>query len=202
MRTFYSEIGDLCSQYGADEGTDWVLNPEGKVGLDGQPAKYEVLNLYSAETQNHDWQDIGIRVAPADYRLGQAVDPDVDVTTAEGLEKLLYDASAELYEPYAGTGNIKLFDEMKLTDEESTNISVIAVEVADIIESDSVAFMTGAKDIDSEWDSFKDSLDKAGLQDLIAVYQEAYARSSQGDETEAATETAETVAETETETAA
>ena len=73
-------------------------------------------------------------MAPADYRLGQAVDPDVDVTTAGGLEKLLYDASAELYEPYAGTGNIKLFDEMKLTDEESTNISVIAVEVADIIE--------------------------------------------------------------------
>ena len=133
-------------------------------------------------------------------------------TATEGLEKLLYDASAELYAPYAGTGNIKLFDEMKLTDEESTNISVIAVEVADIIESDSVAFMTGAKDIDSEWDSFKDSLDKAGLQDLIAVYQEAYARSSEGGETEAtteaaaeteaATEAAETTAETETETAA
>ena len=209
---FYSETGDLCSQYGADEGTDWVLNPEGKVGLNGEPAKYEVLNLYSAETQNHDWQDIGIRVAPADYRLGQAVDPDVDVHSTAGLEKLLYDASAELYAPYAGTSNIKLFDEMKLTDEESTNISVIAVEVADFIESDSVAFMTGAKDIDSEWDSFKDSLDKAGLQDLIAVYQEAYARSSEGDETEAtteaaaeteaATEAAETTAETETETAA
>ena len=42
---------------------------------------------------------------------------------------------------------------MKLTDEESTNISIMAVEIADIIESDSVAFMTGAKDIDSEWDS-------------------------------------------------
>ena len=89
---------------------------------------------------------------------------------------------------------------MKLTDEESTNISIMAVEIADIIESDSVAFMTGAKDIDSEWDSYKDSIEKAGLQDLIAVYQEAYARSSQGDETEAATEAAETVAETETET--
>ncbi|MFQ9152869.1 MAG: hypothetical protein ACLR6B_16670 [Blautia sp.] len=189
-------------QYGADEGTDWVLNPEGKVGLNGEPAKYEVLNTYSAETQNHDWQDIGIRVAPAEYRLGQAVDPDVDVHASEGLEKLLYDASADLYAPYAGTGNIKLFDEMKLTDEESTNISIMAVEIADIIESDSVAFMTGAKDIDSEWDSYKDSIEKAGLQDLIAVYQEAYARSSQGDETEAATEAAETVAETETETAA
>ena len=59
--------------------------------------------------------------------------------------------------------------------------TVIAVEVADIIESDSVAFMTGAKDIDSEWDSFKDSLDKAGLQDLIDVYKTAYERSTAGD---------------------
>lgn len=76
--TFYSETGDLCSQYGADEGTDWVLNPEGKVGLNGEPALYEVLNVYSAEAQNHDWQDVGIRVAPEAYRLGQAVDADVD----------------------------------------------------------------------------------------------------------------------------
>ena len=85
---FYSETGDLCSQYGADEGEDWVLNPEGKVGLNGEPALYEVLNVYSAETQNHDWQDVGIRVAPEDYRLGQAVDADVDPYSAEGLEKL------------------------------------------------------------------------------------------------------------------
>jgi putative aldouronate transport system substrate-binding protein len=175
---FYSETGDLCSQYGADEGVDWVLNPEGKVGLNGEPALYEVLNLYSSETQNHDWQDIGIRVAPADYRLGQAVDPDVDVTTSAGLERLLYDASAELYEPYAGTGNIQLLDEMKLTDEESSNVSVSAVEVAKIIEETSVAFMTGAKDIDAEWDSYVESLYNAGLQDLLDLYTTVYARTT------------------------
>lgn len=177
---FYSETGDLCSQYGAEEGVDWVLNPEGKVGLDGKPAKYEVLNLWSSETQNHDWQGLGIRVAPADYRLGQAVDPDVDIYAPDGLEKLLYDASAELYAPYAGTGNIKLLDTLKLTDEESTDVSVIAVEVSKIIEETSVAFMTGAKDIDAEWDSYVDSLDKAGLQDLLNVYETAYARSQGG----------------------
>ena len=83
---FYSEIGDLASQYGADEGKDWVLNPEGKFGLNGEPAKYEILNKYSAETQNHDWQDLGIRVAPAEYRLGAAVEQDVDVKGPDGLE--------------------------------------------------------------------------------------------------------------------
>ena len=175
---FYSEIGDLCSQYGAEEGVDWVLNPEGKVGLNGEPAKYEVLNVYTSETQNHDWQDIGIRVAPAEYRLGQAVDADVDPYAPEGLEKLLYDASAELYAPYAGAGNIKLLDELKLTDAENSDISVIAVEVEKIIEETSVAFMTGAKDIDAEWDGYVESLYNAGLEDLLAVYTTAYARST------------------------
>lgn len=174
---FYSEIGDLCSQYGAEEGVDWVLNPEGKLGLDGEPADYEVLNLYTSETQNHDWQDIGIRVAPADYRLGQAVDADVDPYAPEGLEKLLYDASKEQYEPYAGAGNIVALDELKLTDEEMTDVSVAAVEVEKIIEETSVAFMTGTRDIDAEWDSYVESLERAGLADLLAIYETAYARS-------------------------
>ncbi len=188
---FYSEIGDLCSQYGPEEGTDWVLNPEGKTGLDGEAAKYEVLNLYTSETQNHDWQDIGIRVAPADYRLGQAVDADVDPYAPEGLEKLLFDASRDLYEPYAGTSDIQLLDTLKMTDEEISNISVIAVEIEKIIEESSVAFMTGAKDIDAEWDSYIESLNNAGLQDLLSTYQTAYDRSF------GAAETAETEVEAE-----
>lgn len=175
---FYSETGDLCSQYGAEEGVDWVLNPEGKVGLDGQPAKYEVLNLYTSETQNHDWQDIGIRVAPADYRLGQASDADVDIYAPEGLEKLLYDASKELYEPYGENGDLEMFATMKLTDEEITDISVKVVELNKIMNETSVAFMTGAKDIDAEWDSYVESLNNAGLQDLIDLYEVAYARST------------------------
>lgn len=168
--TFYSETGDLCSQYGADEGTDWVLNPEGKVGLNGEPALYEVLNVYSAEAQNHDWQDVGIRVAPEAYRLGQAVDADVDPYAPEGLERLLFDATEELYEPYGASSNIINLNELKVTDEESTEVSTIAVEIEKIIEENSVAFMTGAKDIDAEWDSYLNTMDKAGLSTLLDVY--------------------------------
>ncbi|MGN6715033.1 extracellular solute-binding protein [Anaerocolumna jejuensis] len=176
---FYSKTGDLCSQYGADEGVDWKLNPEGKVGLNGEPALYEVLNPYSAETQNHDWQDIGIRVAPAAYRLGQAVDPNIDPYAPEGLEKLLYDSSKKDYEPYTqneSNSDLDMIPELKITDEESTNVSTIAVEVEKIITESSVGFITGAKDINTEWDSYKNSLDKSGLKTLLDTYQAAYDR--------------------------
>lgn len=175
---FYSETGDLCSQYGPDEGTDWVLDPEGKVGLNGEPALYEVRNTYSAEAQNHDWQDVGIRVATESYRLGQAVEADVDPYSPDGLERLLFDATEELYEPYGANTNIVNLNELKITDEESTDVSTIAVEVEKAIEENSVAFMTGAKDIDAEWDTYIQDLDKAGLQTLLEMYQTAYDRSN------------------------
>lgn len=178
---FYSETGDLCSQYGADEGKDWVLNPEGKFGLNGEPAKYEILNKYSAETQNHDWQDIGIRVAPADYRLGAATPQDVDVKSADGLEKLLYDASEQKYAPYGQTeenSDLDVVPRLKLTSEETSSISTVAVEIEKLIDEASTAYIVGTRDIndDKDWESFKDALDKAGLKDLLEVYQTAYDR--------------------------
>lgn len=178
---FYSEIGDLASQYGADEGKDWVLNPEGKFGLNGEPAKYEILNKYSAETQNHDWQDLGIRVAPTEYRLGSAVEQDVDVKGPDGLEKLLYDATEQKYAPYGQTeenSDLDVLPKLKLTSEETSSISTVAVEIEKLIDEASTAYIVGTRNIndDKDWDSFKDALDKAGLKDLLEVYQTAYDR--------------------------
>jgi len=173
---FFSEIGDLCSQFGPEEGVDWVLNPEGKIGLNEKPALYEVLNIYSAEPQNHDWQDIGIRVATSSHRLGQAVDADVDPYSPEGLEKLLYDASEEFYAPYTDNGSHIQLNGLLVTDEERSSVATIVVEIEKIIEETSVAFMTGAKDIDAEWDNYIDSLEKAGLSKLLEVYTIAYNR--------------------------
>lgn len=178
---FYSEIGDLASQYGPDEGKDWVLNPEGKFGLNGEPAKYEILNKYSAETQNHDWQDLGIRVAPAEYRLGSAVEQDVDVKGPDGLEKLLYDETEQKYAPYGQTeenSDLDVLPRLKLTSEETSSISTVAVEIEKLIDEASTAYIVGTRDIndDKDWDSFKDSLKKAGLDDLLKTYQTAYDR--------------------------
>lgn len=173
---FYSETGDLMSQYGAEEGVDWVLNPEGKKGLNGEPALYEVLNSYSGETQNHDWQDCVIRVAPEAYRLGQAVEDGIDPYDPDGLELLLYNASKEYYEPYAYNTNLIQLNSMNLTAEESTDISTIAVEVNKILIEDETAFITGAKDLDKDWDAHIDALYAAGLQDMLDLYVKAYNR--------------------------
>lgn len=173
---FYGETGDLMSQYGAEEGVDWVLDPEGKKGLSGEAALYEVLNVYSGEAQNHDWQDCGIRVAPESYRLGQAVEDGVDPYDAAGLELLLFNASKECQEPYAFNTDLIQLNELKITSEEATDIGTIAVEVEKILVEDEVAFITGTKDIEADWQAHVDAMYKAGLQDVLDLYTTAYNR--------------------------
>lgn len=183
---FNVPTGDLSSQFGPDEGKDWVLNPPGEVGLDGKPAMYKVLNPYSPDTQNHDWQDIGIRVAPSAYRLGSAVNPKVDPYSPDGLEKLLYDDTKKLYEPYGQDvqkSDLDILPTLKLTDKENSDVSTIAVEIAKVIDETSTAFITGSKDVNKDWDSFQKDLDKAGLKQLLATYQKAYDRQMKDSDT-------------------
>ena len=52
----------------------------------------------------------------------------------------------------------------------------MAVELEKIMEENAVAFITGTKDIDAEWDSYKDAVNKAGIEEILKTYQTAYDR--------------------------
>ncbi|MFQ9510809.1 MAG: ABC transporter substrate-binding protein, partial [Lachnospiraceae bacterium] len=176
---FFTTEGALSSHYGPEEGKDWVLNPEGMKGLNGEPALYQVLNPYSGEAQNHDWQDLQVRYFPTAFRLGEAADQNIDVGTSVGLEKLLYESTKEKMEPYAQKeGDWDVLPYLRLTDEEATKIQTIGVEVQNYIEENRVAFITGKKDLDTDWDKFVKEFDNLGLPTLLEVYQTAYERQS------------------------
>lgn len=174
---FNTTEGSLSAQFGAEEGKDWALKPEGKKGLNGEPALYEVLNKYSGEPQNHDWQDVGIPARSNDFRLGSATDLEVDLASAEGLEALLYYSSKDKMAPF--TQDPKVMDvlpTLKFTDEETSKIQTAEVEVEKGIEENRVAFVTGTRDIDKEWDAYLTELNNMGLQTILEVYQTAYDR--------------------------
>lgn len=174
---FFTDNADLMSQYGAEEGVDWVRDPEGKVGINGKPALYEIYSTYSNDVQNHDWQNASIRYAPNDYRLGAAMDADADMFTAPALEKLLYEETKNKQEPYAQkAGSYDIMPNLHLTAEETSEISVPLVEVTNYISENLVMFVTGKKDIDADWDKYIAGFDNLGLPTLLQVYQTAYDR--------------------------
>ena len=172
----------IMSCFGFNDG-EYELNPEGWLGLNGKPAVVRVAEdfVWSSDPQNHDWQDNVLTANLADCRNSEAMFKEEDY---EGLklhdnsEKLLYDETAGKQVPHGQDpekdGDI--LPELKLTADESSQIGTMVVEVQKLIEENTAMFITGQKDIESEWDNYKKDLDKAGLQTVLEVYNTAYQR--------------------------
>lgn len=177
---FYTMEGYLSQQFGAEEGKDWVLKPEGKVGLNGEPALYEVLNPYSSDTQNHDWQDLGLSFATNEIRLGSATDPNVDVKGPNGLEKLLFDETKEKCEPYGQDDNsdYQVCPKIQLTPEEQTALEQTIVDVNKYLNENRTNFINGSWDVndDAKWQEYLDGFESIGLNKILETYQTAYDR--------------------------
>jgi len=177
---FYTLEGYLQYQYGANtDGKDFVLNPPGEVGLNGKPALFKVLNAYSSEPQNHDWQDIGLIYAPAFIRLGEATDPNIDIDTAAGLEKLLIIETETVCEPYSqkpGQWDV-IPNRLKFTSEETSETQTMAVEIEKYIEENKVAFIQGRKNLDSDWDAYIAGFDRLSFPRYLEINQTAWDRS-------------------------
>lgn len=177
---FYTMEGYLQYQFGPNEnGEDFSFDPEGRVGLNDEPALYEIYNQYTAEPQNHDWQDCGLIFAPEYIRFGEATDADVDIASADGLEKLLLIETRDKCEPYAqdpATQFDVLPNTVKMTAEESDSIQTIGVELDKYIDQNTVAFITGDKDIDSDWAAYLAGFDNLGLPQYLETFQIAWDR--------------------------
>ena len=110
-------------------------------------------------------------------RMGSATEEGRDVGSPEGIEELLLQETKNNYEPYPQPeGNYDILPAIKLTAEESTEIQTIAVELEKYAEEMRVAFISGTKDIDAEWDDYIKGLEKLQLSKYIEVYNNAYTR--------------------------
>ena len=171
---FYTMEAVLSTVYGMEEDA-WRYAEAGEVGLNGEPAKYKLTGAYSLEPQNKIWTSRGINWTDVSFALWGAADPDVDIFDPNNLEAMLYKATKELYEPYYQE-TYKSLSRINLTLAESEEIKTIAVEVKNYIDQSKVDFITGARDIDTEWDAYVQALDDIGINTLISVYQTAYDR--------------------------
>ena len=147
------------------------------MGINGKPAMYTLLNGYTTDVQNHDWQVTSLFYGTSDVRLGESAAADLDKYDPTALEKFLYEETKEKMEPYAPKdGDYNILPLMHLTAEEQDEIAVPLVEVSNYIKESQVAFITGKKDIDKDWDAYVSELEGLGLQQILDVYQKVIDR--------------------------
>lgn len=168
----YDFEASMRSYYGVKD-VDWSAADEGMVGINGLPAAYKILTPWQETTpQNQHVAQMSLSYRDAAFRLGEPSDPNVDLYSPEGLETLLYRVSAEQYMPYAK--NELAIPALKFTVEETESMSVVKAELSTAIKEGMTAFMTGAKDIDKDYDNWVAELQAKGLDVLIGYYQSAY----------------------------
>jgi len=184
-----SEHLSLVSRYGT-EGEHWaywdrvekedVLNPDNFVAQGGGDIKW--VSSYadntfwsSAESTTASYIQVGPYIRNAECQSYRALQVSADTEerklalACDALNREALDAAAE---------NIpdEVFDYAPRTTEEQELIGKIEITAMNYVNEMIAAFLTGKKDIDSEWNTYLEELNKIGVYDMLKVYQDAYSR--------------------------
>ena len=146
------------------QGKGWEWAKEGEKGIDDRQAIYgRVPN----ELENAGWNEWGPSNLSMDVRHGERLDD------AGSQEPILYQAS-KACEPYA-TPEEEFFPEPFFNVDQAAQIGEYTTNIQTVLIQGFTDFSLGKTDIsdDAAWDSFKQSLDGAGLSSYLQVLQEA-----------------------------
>ena len=150
----------------------WREPLPGEVGINGLPALYYALVPWQEfEPQNEQLVQQIISFRPASFRLGEAMDVNIDLFSEPAIELLLQVVSEEYY-PFGRTEN--KMPPVRFTREEADATMIMRTEITSTIREWITAFMRGERDIDNEYEDFVALLRSLGMDDLMAKYQSAY----------------------------
>ncbi|WP_417297799.1 extracellular solute-binding protein, partial [Eisenbergiella porci] len=161
----------IRSQVGI-KGQQWDDADEGTFGMDGvTPAirKYlgmKTQNATAAEDIKWHWT---MRLIEPNWKktfqvTGDIADPsNYEARLQQCTDKLVpYAADADYIPPFF------------LSVEDATQIASMKTAIDDYVKASFIEFITGAKDVDKDWDSYLAGLDKLQYKEYIALNQKAY----------------------------
>ena len=141
-----------------------------EVGLDGRPAKWQLITSSYGSTQNYAWGNFMVFYDSSDMRLAQASRPDE-------LETTLYIAT-KIYEEY---GVNKTVPPLFVSAQEAQQIGEMETVLRDYAEQSLAEFVTGARRFDDTgWNSYTENLERLGLSRYLEIYQNTFEKSAFG----------------------
>lgn len=76
----------------------------------------------------------------------------------------------------SGVKNVYTLPALKYTEEENNRRSILYTDITTYLQTSKDEFISGAKDIEKDWDAYVAELNKMGLEELISIEQAAYDR--------------------------
>lgn len=161
------EIMSVWNRYG-EKGVDWDDPSEGAVGVyesAGFPAAIKVISTWNV-LQNQWWGQVGPYVLLDKYASGQAVE-NVEYNGAVAIGRSM-DKALEFATPDISGLVYNESEQEIVTEFQSTINEYVAQSFAE--------FITGVRDIDTEWDNYVNEFSKMGLDAYMEAVNSCYNR--------------------------
>ncbi len=171
---FYSFDGFFSASFGpkvtsedelVEKIAGWREAKDGEVGADGKKALAYTYGLNNEV--NCGWQtgQVVPRYMSFEWHSGQTV------PAAGHYEQMLYDVTVNKYWPYKAEKSVP---PLYMSDSAASEFAELQTMLVDYANEAASQFITGVRDIDSEWSGYLDELNRLGLERFLKIYQENY----------------------------
>ena len=167
----FTEEGQLRSHFG-EEGVDWRRPQEGDVANEStvDPIFATIAQPADADPRNSGWGAIAQYFQPKTFRDGWV--QGTDIYASDGYERRLQEAT-NLYngkQPENPFPHWALWTDPERADE----MAMTRQNITDYVNQNALAFVTGAQDLDADWDTYVAGLEQLNLEGYLAMMQESY----------------------------
>ncbi len=158
---WYSREGTITGVTGI-KGIHWTEDvEEGDLGQNGKPATWKNI-LSGGGEENGAWLSGPKRFTP-----------EIEMGKAHASQPFaIWHYTHDNYEPYANKDAsvpMMFFDEDK-----AMEVAQLEINIKEMVSSYFASFVTGAKDVDGEWDSYVNALKEIGVDRYVELYQQSY----------------------------
>ncbi|UVI28458.1 ABC transporter substrate-binding protein [Paenibacillus spongiae] len=144
---------------------DWRWAKDGEIGINGKPARWTILYKYG-NIQNDDWKGTGPSFQDNDFRLSMSVEPG-------DIEQVLFAETNKNYEPYIPKIS-EVVPTLFFSEAQSAELAELEKTITNYVDEMKAKFITGKADLEKEWDSYVQTLDKLNVKRYLEIYQEAF----------------------------
>ncbi|GAA1599732.1 ABC transporter substrate-binding protein [Kribbella karoonensis] len=168
----FTDPGQINGQFGM-EGKGWTKPAAGDVALDKslKPTFKQIPQKPGTAPRNSGWGAMAQYNNTATFRNSEAI--GTDIYSQAGYERKLYEAT-KLYAGHEDKAEIYPFWKVWIDPSLASELATLQTNIDSYVQQNALQFITGSKNLDTDWDSYVKGLDGLGLKRYLEIQQGAY----------------------------
>ncbi|GAA1559902.1 ABC transporter substrate-binding protein [Kribbella hippodromi] len=168
----FTDAGQINGQFGM-EGKGWTVPGPGDVALDKsmKPTFKQIQQKPGSKPRNTAWQALAQYNNTAKFRNSEVI--GTDIYSQAGYERKLFEAT-KLYAGHEDKAQIYPFWRVWIDPTLANEVATLQTNLENYVQQNALQFITGSKNLDSDWDAYVKGLDSLGLKRYLEIQQAAY----------------------------